>query len=173
MSGDADCSSHAFVAKQLFAANLLTKPDLESVLIELRAEGPGGGKSGCRSALHVLQRQGFRNIGKMLTFLARDSGVPLIPLARFVPQAKPFLALGRDFAVERGALPFDALAGEPMVALLNPYDVGLQEEIRETFGKRCLFYLASANDFDATLEILCRDAKGGNGGEARSVAAGA
>jgi hypothetical protein len=153
MADSFDRSSEQFVAERLFVARLLTKWDYESVLSEL-AQTPPPDAAYPRTALHVIQKLGFRNLVDMLAFLSKDAGMPLVPLSRFTPQEAPFSLLGPDYAAHRGALPFDSLGGELLVAVLNPYNTLLQTEVRQMTGRPCIFYLVAAQEFDATLDAL-------------------
>jgi hypothetical protein len=41
-----------------------------------------------------------------------------------------------------------------LVAVLNPYDEGLQSELQWQEDQRCIFYLVSPDDYDAALKLL-------------------
>lgn len=146
-------TSEQFVAERLFAAHLLTKLDYEAVLTELSNDRRAEPRRP-HSAMHVIYRQGFRNAPEMLASLAKDSGMPLVPLARFAPQQAAFSLLGPAYAVARGALPFEMIDGELMVAVLNPYNTLLQTEAQQLAGLPCLFYLACPDEYDAALDTL-------------------
>lgn len=143
----------AFVALKLVLAGAITEGEYMVALDDLYAS-PSPERPGTpRSALHALQRGGFGGGTKTLVVLASDSGVPLLPLARFQPQVEAFSRLPVEFATVRGALAFDCLHEDLLVAVLNPYNLVLQEEVRRV-GKRAIFYLVAAAEYDATLSLL-------------------
>ena len=50
-----------------------------------------------------------------------------------------------------GALVFDTLGPDLLVALLNPFDQVLRSEVTALTGRVCHFYLVSAPDYDKAL----------------------
>lgn len=108
------------------------------------------------SVLHVLNDRGNRNMERILAFASRDSGLPVLPLGLFDVQAQVFSLLPLDFVVRYGAMPFETMGNELLVAVMNPYDNRLQAQVESATGKKCHFYLALPREFDAVVEKLTK-----------------
>jgi len=104
------------------------------------------------SVLHVLHDRANRNLDTIITYAARDSGTPIVPLALFDVQDFSFDLLSREFIVPYGAIVFDLMGKDALVAILNPYNKALRTQVEQLTGKRCHFFLTTPVDFDATLE---------------------
>jgi len=106
------------------------------------------------SVLHVLHDRGNRSLDRIVSFASRDSTVPIVPLSLFDVQAAAFSLLPFDFMARYGVMAFELMGKEALVALLNPYDQGLQAKIETLTGKKCHFFLTLPEDFDATMAKL-------------------
>lgn len=106
------------------------------------------------SVLHVLRDRNFKNYDRVLAFLATNTGLPIIPLGNFEVQKEAVALLPEEYIYRRGAIVFEVMAGEPLIAILNPYDTELRKEIEARMGRPCHFYLTSADDYDKYLEAL-------------------
>jgi hypothetical protein len=148
----------AFVALQLVLAGLLREGEYVVVLEALCSPAQTAGLCAPtpQSTQHLLKKMGFADSGKVLTFLSRDSGMALLPLAQFQPQADAFSKLPAEYATVRGALAFDMLHEDLLVAVLNPYDCRLQMDVRKHWKRGAVFYLVAAPDYDATLNLMPR-----------------
>jgi len=138
----------SMLAKQ----GLVQKQDVEALEEALEAAAQDGGET-ATSLLHILHRRGYQNLMDIMSFLAEDSGIPLLPLVRFTPQVAAYQLLNPE-SVRYGVLAFDFLDEALMVALLNPYNERLRDTVRTESGRQCLFYLVLPTDFDATVRIL-------------------
>jgi len=103
------------------------------------------------TVLHALQDRNFAHLERILAFLARSSGKPLISLAHFEIQLDLVNLLPQDFMLHRGAIIFERIGSDLLVAVLNPFDTELQEDVRKTTDQRCHFCLTSAADYDNML----------------------
>jgi hypothetical protein len=103
------------------------------------------------SMLHVLFDRGFRNLERVLGTVSKECGTPLVDLSAFDLQEETLRKLPLEFVVRRGAIPYEALGDELLVALLNPYDTKLREQIQKLAGAKCYFYLTSPESFDEAL----------------------
>lgn len=106
------------------------------------------------TVLHVLEDRQFKNAAKIMAFLAKESGLPIIPLSRFEISLEAFNLLPAGFSAQRGALVFGKIGHEPMVALLNPYDTDLRAEVERLTGSKCHFFLVPASEYDAALKKM-------------------
>lgn len=105
---------------------------------------------------HALADRGFKNMDKVLRFMAVNSGMPIIPLGSFDLQREAAGLLPLDFMTRRAAVVFDLMGHEALVALLNPYDTELREEVLRRVGRPCHFFLTTAHAYDLYLERLAK-----------------
>ena len=122
------------------------------------------------SVMHVLHDRGFKTIEKIIGFLVKDkeAGLPLITLAGFDIQSSSYSLLPIEFMRHRGAIVFEQMGRDLLVAVLNPYDFDLREEVRKITDRHCHFYLVTASDFDAALENISKAIKQAQEGERRA-----
>lgn len=106
---------------------------------------------------HVLQDRGFKNLEKVLQFLSSSSGMPVISLTSFEPTREAYTLLPLDFMQRRAAIVFDLMGPDALVAVLNPFDTNLQEEVRRLIGRTCHFFLTSAQAYDAYLDKIRKE----------------
>jgi hypothetical protein len=116
------------------------------------------------SLLHALADRGLPGFDRVLLYLAKRSGRPVIALSAFEPQRQVCATLPLAYAMRQGALPFDTIGEDLMVAVLNPLDAGLPTELERRLGHKCHCYLVTPADFDALCEKL--RAAGGEEGAA-------
>jgi tetratricopeptide (TPR) repeat protein len=103
---------------------------------------------------HVLYDRGFKQIDKVLQFLSTNSGLPIIPLGQFELQKEAYSLLPLDFMTHRAAMVFELMDSDALVALLNPYDTELREEVKRLTRRTCFFYLTTALAYDSCLEKI-------------------
>jgi tetratricopeptide (TPR) repeat protein len=106
------------------------------------------------TVLHVLRDRGFKNYDRVMAFLAGNTGLPIVPIGNFELQKEAATLLPKEIVFHRGAVAFEIMANEPLIAILNPYDTELRKEIEKTLQRRCHFYLTTADDYDKYLEAL-------------------
>jgi hypothetical protein len=135
----------------LFQAGELSQEEYAVVAQDL---GALSGKAGLEtvSLLHVLQGRKSRALDRILAFAARDSAMPVIPLALFEVQDSAFQLIPHDVMVRFGMIPFEVMGQDLLVALLNPYNRTLKEKIEQFTGRRCHYFMTPPADFDATLD---------------------
>ncbi|TAN38167.1 MAG: hypothetical protein EPN23_03110 [Verrucomicrobia bacterium] len=103
------------------------------------------------SVLHALNDRSFKNLDKVMAYLAKQSGKPIVALSNFEIPRDMFTLLPLNFMSHWGAIVFDTLGPDLLVALLNPFDHILQQEVASLTGKACHFFLVTATDYDHTL----------------------
>lgn len=103
------------------------------------------------SVLHVMQDRAFTNIPTVLTYMSHDSAMPILQLVNFDLDRGKFARLPMEFPAQLGAISFDEIGGELLVAILNPYNEDLKKEVQDISGCKCHFYLVCAEDYDAYL----------------------
>ncbi len=147
-----DITSEMSLAWALKEAGELTEEDYSMVVKDL-TENSTKHIEVPVSVLHALQDRSFKNLGNVIAFMARDTGLPVVDLSRFELDRDKFSMLTPDFTDIKGAMVFERIGREPLVAILNPYNEALKEEVRGTFPQgRCHFYLAAAADYDEFLQ---------------------
>ena len=107
------------------------------------------------SVLHVLADRTSANLEKIIQFVARDTNTPFIKLSRYDldPTLLPY-QLPEKTSHHRGALVFETMDGNAMVAILNPYDLQLLEHVTSELNCDCHFYITSAQEYDQALDKL-------------------
>lgn len=150
VEGDPSVARGMYIAERLASGGLMGEGELDRVRAEMdRASREVGGRA--LSFWHILENLGCSDLQAKVMFVARDSGVPPVPLVRFDPSPDALERLPRSYPFEYGALPFNVVAGRLLVAVLDPYDTELQSGVREAAGASCEFFLVGASDYDAAL----------------------
>ena len=94
------------------------------------------------SAFALADEQHPELTEKLMESMQRASNMPPIPLELFEVQPAAVKELSSAFIHVKGTLPFALLGGEVLIAVLNPMNKALQEEIVSRVGKPCHFFLA-------------------------------
>ena len=149
----AGIAPESYLANRLLEAGEITDTEHSFLVNELERRGREP-RTRPLSAIQVLEQSGFKKLVDVLLFLARDSATPLLPLSRFGAQKAAYSLVPRDYLTERGALPFGTLESAVLVALLNPYDKALREQVQNASGRSCKFYLVKASEYDAALSRI-------------------
>ena len=106
------------------------------------------------SALALLDEQHAELTERLMEAMQRASELPVIPIELFeVPPAAARL-LTPAFIHVKGVLPFAMLGDEVLVALLNPLNKGLRDEVATRIGKPCHFFFAHPKAWSAAAEKL-------------------
>ena len=148
-----DIASELALAWNLVQAGQLTQEDYSNVVHDL-TESSSKNAEVPVSVLHVLHDRTFKNLDKVLTFLSSQSGLPIISLSNFEVQKDAFKLLPEDFMMRRGAIVFELMGRDALVAILNPYDMELRKEVERAIGKECHFYIVSAESYDHCLDTI-------------------
>ena len=106
------------------------------------------------STLHVLHDMNFPHINDVLGFVSTSCNTPIISLSNFEVRQRVTDLIPNDFIIKRGAIIFELMGNDALVAILNPYDDQLPMDIEELTGKTCHFFLVSSEDFDNALEKI-------------------
>jgi tetratricopeptide (TPR) repeat protein len=94
------------------------------------------------SAFALADEQHPELTERLMESMQRASNMPPIPLELFEVQPAAVKELSSAFIHVKGTLPFALLGGEVLIAVLNPMNKALQEEIVSRVGKPCHFFLA-------------------------------
>lgn len=148
-----DITSELSLAWNLLQAGELTQ-DQYSVVVHDLSEQSTKEVLTPVSVLHALQDQKYNNLEKILVFLSKDSGTPVLALSHFEIQSAVYSLLPLELMQTRGALVFEVMGPDLLVAILNPYNEELREAVRHTTGKKCHFYIVSPTDYDKGLDAI-------------------
>ncbi len=149
----ADITHEVALAWELLQESRLTQAEYSAVVQDL-SENSSKRIDVPVSVLHALADRQFKGIDKVMAYLCRLTGCPLIPLASFELASESFMLLPVDLMTRRGALVFDIMGHDALVAVLNPIDKDLQEDVKRVLKRKCHFYLCSAADYDAALTAV-------------------
>lgn len=103
------------------------------------------------SVLHALHDRAHPNYERVLAFLSRASGKPLVNISNFDIQSDTYALLDSEFMVRRGAIVFEKMGKDALVAVLNPFDLELQDDVRKATDRKCHFFLTGAVEYDKSL----------------------
>lgn len=103
------------------------------------------------SALHCLHRLHPDRSDSAVLLLSDASKLTPIRLDVFEPNPQMLEALPGSLARSRGVFVFGRVGDVMMVALLNPLDAALREEIEVSTGLKCQFFIAHPSSIDAML----------------------
>jgi hypothetical protein len=148
-----DLSEEIDMAWRLHESQLLTEDEyagLVSDLTEMSSQKDGG----TVSVLHALEARVQKNLESILAHLQQVTRTPYISLAGFASRPELVPLLPEAFIEQRGAMVFDLLGKECLVAVLNPFSAALRQEVERRLGAACHYYLVRASDFDAAAERL-------------------
>jgi len=155
----ADITAELALAWNLVQAGELTQDEYSSVVNDL-TESSSRINQVPVTVLHVLRDRTFNNYEKILSFLSQNSGLPIIPLASFELQKDANSLLSEDIMVHRGAIVYELMGKDALVAILNPYDTELRKEVESITNRTCHFYIVGADDYDKYLYLMKKSAEG-------------
>lgn len=140
-------------AWKLFEAGEMSQEDYASVAHDL-AELSIDSHLSTVSVLHALEGRAFKGMERLMAYAAKESKTPVLSLRSFEPQPAAMECLPRDFVIRRGALVFDLLQDEALVVVMNPFDPSLREDIEQWVGRKCHYFMALPQEFDAAVALL-------------------
>lgn len=134
---------------------LLTEAETAEAVRRL-SEGNAGPER--NSLLALIQSCQMGDFEKILIALAKESGLAILPVSNFETPAAVASLLPLDFMTVRGAVPFEVIGTDLLVAILNPHDAPLRREIEQLSGRTCHFFLTPPSEMDVWLQRI-RDPK--------------
>jgi hypothetical protein len=103
------------------------------------------------SVLHTLEFRAAKNLDRVMHYVSRQCGTPLVALNSFGFPVESMTLLPIEFMVRRGVLCFGFIGSEALVALVNPYNNALRQEVAEMAGRPCHFFPTLPSEFDAAI----------------------
>ncbi|NQT92192.1 MAG: hypothetical protein HQ559_05475 [Lentisphaerae bacterium] len=150
---DFNIAEELSLAWTLLQAGQVSQEDYATIVQDL-TEMCAGDHVATVSVMHVIEARGFRNLEKVLGYLASDCDAPIVTLSSFELQNAVVSLVPMDFMLRRGAMPFDALGNEILVAVMNPSDKQLRKDVAKVAGRKCHFYSCLPSDFDQALDKI-------------------
>lgn len=100
-----------------------------------------------RACLFVLEDRTLPHRDKAIEFVAHDSASPYLDLTLIEIHPEFFEVLPRDFCMSRAACVFGEVGGEPLVAMLNPFNLQLKEDISRLIDSEPHYFVTSAASY--------------------------
>lgn len=107
-----------------------------------------------RTVLYVLEDRELPHRDAAIEFLAHDSGVAYIDLDLIDADPEAAEILPPDFVRIRGACPFGFMGGEPLIAVLNPFNLQLRDDVMLQMDGEAHYFLTNAKAYHAKLQAL-------------------
>lgn len=145
-----DITREVSLAWTLMEAGELTQEEYAAVVQDL-SENSGKRVDVPISVLHALHDRQFKKLDRVMVYMSRLSNVPVVALSSFDIQKDAYTQLPTEFVTRIGAIAFESVGADLLVAVLNPMDTELQAEVRRITGRKCHFYLTGASDYDTAV----------------------
>ena len=134
-------------AWNLMEAGELTQEEYASVVQDL-TDMSSGETEHTISVLHVLEGRQFKNLDKIMGYVAKQCETPIISLSNFELRTDVFGLIPDEFTMKCGAVAFETLGDDVLVAILNPYNTQIRKDVKAITGRTCHFFLAMPSEFD-------------------------
>jgi hypothetical protein len=144
-------SEEMSLAWNLREADQITEEEYASVVQDL-SEMSAKESASTISVLHVLETRAFKGLERVLAFISKDCGAPIVTLDNFDLQYEAISLLPTEFMARRGVFVFELLGKDALVVIMNPYDKKLRKDIETLTERRCHFFMALPAELDASLE---------------------
>jgi hypothetical protein len=153
----ADSRTQSGVAEELTLAwNLLQHGELSQEeyagIVQDLTELSANSKGRTVSVLHVLQARGFKGIERIIVAISKEYNAPIISVLGFDLRDEVLRALPVDLMVRCGAMVFEFVGKDALVALMNPADIRLRKDLEEILARTCHFYMTLPSEFDTAME---------------------
>jgi hypothetical protein len=141
------------LAWDLFQDEQLSQEEYSSVLHDL-TEMSSGEMTVPVTVLHILHDRNFSRFERLMTYLCRKSDVPVMSLGQYDENEELCRLLPLDFMTHHGALPFARVGTDLQLAVLNPFDRELVDEVSRLVGCRCHPFLVTPQEYDQRLAAI-------------------
>lgn len=138
-------------AWSLMESNKLTQEEYSSVVQDLTEMSSSESNGATISVMHVLEAKGFKGLESVLSFISEESGSPIVSLSSFDLRMESVMILPLDFMRQRGAVVYEMLGKDVLVAVMNPFDKQLRKDIETVSGRVCHFYVCTPSEFDGSI----------------------
>ncbi len=135
-------------------AGLVDENVYSQVASILGGETPTGHNHGL-TAMHILDTHPEINMDSVLEFLSREYSTPLVELSCFDVMGDHIPIFPQSVISSRQAVPFGQFGRDDLqVAILNPGNKALRDNVEEMTGKHCHFYLCRPSEMDKVAEEI-------------------
>ncbi|MEI7436523.1 MAG: hypothetical protein WCL16_06915 [bacterium] len=109
------------------------------------------------SVLHVLRDRGGRSLDRILAYMAKEKGAPVISLAGFELREDIVGLLTMEYMLRNGVLVFDLMGrSDALVVIMNPYRQPLRDDLCHQLARHVHFYMTPPTEFDAALDRILK-----------------
>lgn len=99
----------------------------------------------------ILVSTGEISLGVLREYLEEATGFPFIELTNLEVDSDVAKLLPESFVVTHRVLPFRSLNGQVHVAMADPLNLTVSDELKDRIGRRVVIYLAFSKDLDAAI----------------------
>ena len=138
------------MAWNLLQAKKLTQEEY-SLIVHDMSEHSGRASEVPVTVLHALNDRHHAGLNDVMAFVSTACNTPMVCLANFELHKEVCALLTLEFMSTRGALVFETIGNDALVAILNPYDKQLKLDSEGLTGKDCHYFLVAPEDFDSAL----------------------
>jgi len=147
-----DLIPEVLLANHLHRSRILTDMEYHTVLQDLcwmSSKAP----LAPRACQYVLEDRSLPHTTKAIEFMAHDAGAPYIDLTlmHFDPEKRENI-LPLETCRRRAACVFGEVGGEPLVAVLNPFNLQLQEDVGRLLEADPHYFVCSAKGYQHVLD---------------------
>jgi len=150
-----DLAREVMLAQRLFKAKTMSAQELFGVFMDICGYSQAGAVKPS-TVLHAIHDQAMGCEQKVMEYLVKHAGLPFLSLACFALKPEAALALHVEFMKHRAALVFDTVGPDALVAILNPYNQKLRQDVALVTQRNCHFFLVSAGEYDKALDLAIR-----------------
>ncbi len=136
------------LAYTLLEAGELAQADYAAIAQDL-SEMSTGRSAMTISVLHVLEHRAFKHLERVMAYIATRGRAPVVLLHCFEPPRETLALLPLEFIIRRGAIVFELIKEDALVAVMNPMDQRLRADVTELTGRTCHFFTTLASEFDS------------------------
>lgn len=106
------------------------------------------------SLLHVLEGRKFKNMPRIMAFVAGQTRTPVLFLSGFEIGKDSLSFLPVAFMIQRGAVVFGQVENDVLAVVMNPYNKTLRDDIATLTGRKAHFFMALPSEFDAAVRRI-------------------
>lgn len=139
------------LAWDLLEAGEINQDEYSLLVDDVTQQITGTNNNRTVSILHSVVDRNIPGFDRIMEFVRKKGNCPYISLSSFDLQKCDIGDVPPAYLIRQGALPFDSIDGELLIALLNPADTALQEDLRKFLGVPCHFYFVAPEEYDLAL----------------------
>jgi len=148
-----DITRELSLAWELLQSEQISQENYEAIIQDL-TESSTRNIDAPITVLHVVEDRQFTNGARILAHMSRISNMPIVMLSKFDVPDEAMTMIPIEVMTKHGAMVFEFIKNEALVAILNPFDTELQDETRAITNRPCHFYLTSSEEYDTMLNTI-------------------